>query len=114
MEIPDAMSWAVGPEMDMGVRMVVRDGNAPARLRRYKAALLHRGFAVSPDGIHWKDLDVPRIPSSDEGNFSYNQRDGLFIRTVKRGGPYGRSVALATSRDFQNWADTTSRAAPNR
>ena len=67
-----------------------------------------------PDGIHGKEIDVPLIPSSDEGNFSYNQRDGLFIHTLKRGGPYGRSVALATSRDFQNWTDTTSRAAPNR
>ena len=45
------------------------------------------------------------MPSSDEGNFSFNEREGLFIHTVKRPGPYGRSVAMATSTDFENWDD---------
>lgn len=39
--------------------------------RRFKAALLNEGFAVSPDGVQWTKLDLPAIPSSDEGNFSY-------------------------------------------
>src|SRR5262249_689688 len=60
---------------------------------------------VSPDGIQWTRLDVPKIQSSDEGNFSYLPEDGVFIHTVKRRGKFGRSVALAVSRDFQTWAD---------
>jgi hypothetical protein len=62
-------------------------------------------FAVSPDGVQWTKLDVPAVPSSDEGNLSYDPREGLFIHSVKRGGPFGRAVAIATSRDFKTWSD---------
>ena len=48
---------------------------------------------------------MPAVPSSDEGNLSYDPLEGLFIHTVKRGGPFGRAVALATSRDFKTWQD---------
>ena len=66
---------------------------------------MNRGFAVSPDGITWKQLDLPKIQSSDEGNFSFDAEQGLFIHTVKRGGKHGRAVALATSKDFETWDD---------
>ena len=102
---PDGLHWSAGPEPDMGLSMVVLDPNDPDPSRRYKAAMGNEGFAVSPDGLHWTKLDVPAIPSSDEYNFSYDPREGLFIHTVKRGGPHGRAVAVATSRDFQNWKD---------
>ena len=85
--------------------MAVRDPSDPDPSRRYKAALLNAGFAVSPDGVNWTKLDVPPVPSSDEGNFSYNEQEGLFIHTVKRSGPYGRSLAMATSTDFEHWDD---------
>ena len=104
-ESPDGLSWTTGARMNMGVSMVVRDGADPDPARRYKAALLNAGFAVSPDGARWKKLDVPAIPSFDEGNFSYDEKGGLFIHTVKRDGPHGRAVALATSRDFERWKD---------
>ena len=104
---PDGLHWKSGsdPESHSHPSMAVRDPKDPDPTRRYKAALLNSGFAVSPDGIHWTKLDLPAISSSDEGNFSYNPKEGLFIHTVKRGGPYGRSVAAATSTDFQNWTD---------
>jgi hypothetical protein len=60
---------------------------------------------VSPDGINWRALDVPGIPSSDEANFSFDQQGHTFILTVKRFTDYGRSVALATSTDFEHWTD---------
>ena len=106
----DGLHWTPGPTTNIGrakfgAHMVVRDPHDTDPNRRYKGALLNRGFAVSPDGIHWTKLDLPAISSSDEGNFSYNPKEGLFIHTVKRGGPYGRSVAAATSADFQNWTD---------
>ena len=53
----------------------------------------------------WTKLNVPGIPSSDEANFSYHPRERLFLLTVKRGGPHGRAVAVATSNDFVEWND---------
>ena len=67
--------------------------------------LLNEGFAVSADGAHWTQLDVPKIPSSDEGNFSFDPKHGLYIQTAKRGGPHGRAVAIATSKDFRTSTD---------
>ena len=105
MESRDGLNWYSGPEMNMEILMATRDPSDPDPARRFKAPLLNRGFAVSPDGINWTKLDVEAVPSSDEGNFSFDEGEGLFIHTVKRGGPHGRSVFLATSLDFQTWED---------
>ena len=92
--------------------MAVRDPHDPDPARRYKAVQLNQGFAVSPDGIRWKDLDIPAIQSDDEGNFSYDPDRRLFIHTVKRRGTppknrdlWVRAHALLTSRDFKTWKD---------
>ena len=85
---------------------VVYDPADPDPSRRYKCALPPTGFAVSPNGRQWRMLpDVPGIPSADEANFSFDAKANLFILTVKRSGPHGRSVCLATSHDFQLWTD---------
>ncbi len=104
-ESGDGLNWIPGPNPNIRISMAVYDPNDPDPLRRYKAPLLNRGFAVSPDGVQWTPLDLPKIHSSDEGNFTYDPTEGLFIHTVKRSGPFGRSVAAATSRDFTNWTD---------
>ena len=78
--------------------MALLDPNEKDPARRFKAPLLNEGFAISPDGLRWTKLDVPRIPSSDEANFSLDPGSGLFIHTVKRGGPHGRSLAIAVER----------------
>ena len=86
---------------------VVFDPDDPDPSRRYKG-LGHcfvREPIVSPDGIHWKLLNVPQIPSQDESNMSYDRQTGTFIATLKHGGPYGRSVHLSTSKDFEHWTD---------
>ena len=103
-ESPDGLSWRPGPETTPGHISAVRDPHDPDPKRRYKGAWEGK-FAVSPDGIHWTKIDGPKITSSDESNFSYNSKEGLFIHTVKRSGPYGRAVAVATSRDFRTWED---------
>ena len=46
----DGLHWTPGPEPNIGGPMAVRDPNDPDPSRRYKAALLNAGFAVSPDG----------------------------------------------------------------
>ena len=84
---------------------VVCDPDDPDPGRRYKGFLGAHGRQpiVSPDGIHWKRLEVPKIPSSDESNLSYDRSTRTFIAMLKRGGPFGRSYALSTSRDFKKW-----------
>jgi len=84
---------------------VVYDPDDPDPSRRYKgfAHCFTREPMVSPDGIHWRLLDVPPIPSKDESNLSYDRQTRTFIATVKHGGPYGRSVYLCTSTDFEHW-----------
>lgn len=101
----DALHWTAGPKPDMQIDHAVYDPHDADPARRFKAALLNEGFAVSADGVRWTKLDVPAVPSSDEGNFSYDPREGLFLHSVKRSGPFGRSVAMATSRDFKTWND---------
>ena len=101
----DGLHWTAGPKPDMQIDHAVYDPREANPTRRFKAALLNEGFAVSPDGVRWTKLDVPAVPSSDEGNFSYDPQEGLFIHSVKRSGPFGRAVAIATSRDFKTWRD---------
>jgi len=102
---PDGLNWSAGPKTNMRIDMAVYDPREGDVARRFKAPLLNRGFAVSSDGVDWTALDTPKIQSSDEGNFSYDSQRGLFIHTVKRGAKFGRSVALATSPDFETWTD---------
>ena len=101
----DGLHWTAGPIPSLRIDHAVYDPRDADPARRFKAALLNEGFAVSPDGVQWTTLDLPAIPSSDEGNFSYDPQEGLFIHSVKRGGPFGRAVAIATSHDFKIWND---------
>ena len=102
---PDGLHWTPGPMTNMRIMLAAYDSRDSDPSRRFKAPLLNRGFAVSPDGVTWKQLALPKIQSSDEGNFSFNAETGLFIHTVKRSGTFGRAVALATSKDFETWDD---------
>ena len=101
----DGLNWSPEPEPSLKLDQVLRDGADPDPARRYKAAITNGGFAVSPDGLQWTKLDVPPVRSSDESNFSFDSAEGRFIHSVKRGGTFGRAVAIATSRDFRTWED---------
>ncbi|MEO2031953.1 MAG: hypothetical protein ABGZ35_07690 [Planctomycetaceae bacterium] len=101
----DGLHWTPGPATNMRVMLAACDPLDRDPARRFKAPLLNRGFAVSPDGVEWKQLGLPGVKSSDEGNFSFDAERSLFIHTVKRGGVHGRAVALATSSDFETWQD---------
>jgi hypothetical protein len=104
-ESGDGLHWVPGPPTDTRIMMAVRDPRDPDPARRFKSPLLNQGFAVSADGVHWKKLEVAKIASFDEGNFSYAPTQGLFVHTVKRRGTYGRALALASSRNFVDWQD---------
>lgn len=104
-ESSDGLNWFPVGTSNIPIEMAVLDPNEKDSAKRFKAPLRNEGFATSPDGLHWSKLDVPKIPSSDEANFSLDPASGLFVHTVKRGGPHGRSVAIAVSHDFQKWTD---------
>ena len=89
----------------------VYDKSDPDPGRRYKAMSFTMApelavlFATSPDGIRWTRVDIPSIASGDEPNFSFDERNHLFVTTVKVPGPFGRSHALSVSEDFENWSE---------
>ncbi|UCH35850.1 MAG: hypothetical protein JSV65_05715 [Armatimonadota bacterium] len=107
-ESKDGLDWRRGAVSDRPFYCVVYDGTDPDPQQRYKS-LQHtpEGLVptVSPDMATWTPLDAEPISSSDEYNLSFDEKRHLFIATPKVGGPYGRSVALATSADFENWTD---------
>ena len=85
--------------------IVVYDPDDKDPSRRFKgfAHCYNREPVVSPDGIHWTNLDVPTIPSKDESNLSYDPLTRIFIATLKENGPNGRSHGIWTSKNFENW-----------
>jgi len=91
-----------------GIENVVTDPDDPDSNRRYKGfdGVIGRRPMVSPDGIHWKLLETAELPSSHESNMSFDRAGKTFIATLKRGGPFGRSHRIWTSRNFTEWTDT--------
>lgn len=101
----EGLHWTPGPVPNLRTDHVVYDPKDPDPNRRFKGVQTNAYFAVSPDGVEWTKLPVEKVPSSDESNLSYDPAEGLFIHSVKRGGTFGRSVAIAVSRDFEHWDD---------
>ncbi|MBS0632000.1 MAG: hypothetical protein JSS11_08815 [Verrucomicrobia bacterium] len=75
--------------------------------RRYKCLIGERGRqpAVSADGFTFSKLDVPMIPSQDESHCNWDPVRREYLLTVKHTGPFGRSVYLSLSSDFEHWTE---------
>ena len=108
----NGMSIAGDNNIIPGGKPPVLDPNDPDPNRRYKAQrhadsthLKTEKFAVSPDLFNWEWLDIPGVPQGGTSSFTYDEENRLFIITVKRRGPYGRSVYLTTSADFESWTE---------
>ena len=102
----DGLHWESGEKPSRGMYMVIYDGDDPIPARRYKTVVPNKGVAISSDGIKWSMVPGSTgVPTGDEQNLSLDVRNRQFILTVKRGGPHGRSVGLATSEDFDHWTD---------
>jgi hypothetical protein len=88
------------------IQHVLIDPKAPPD-RRYKGLIGPHGRKpiVSADGLVFKPLDVPPIPSQDESHLNWDDRGSRYILTVKHSGPFGRSVYLSLSKDFEHWSD---------
>ncbi len=97
---------AVRGEPDALVQHVILDPHGTGE-RRYKGLLgpRDRRPIVSADGYVFTRLDVPPIPSQDTSQLTYDELGKQFILTVKHRGPFGRSVYLTLSRDFEQWTD---------
>ena len=86
---------------------IVRDERDPDPGRRYKALFssADRQAGISPDGFTWTMLDSASIPSQDESQFAWDPYTGQFLALVKQQTEWGRSVWLATSRDFDHFSE---------
>ena len=103
---PDGLHWTAGAQPEMGNYMVLYDPHDPNPARRYKTVKPNQGVAVSPDGIRWSMVPgVASVPTGDEQNLTFDEQNQIYLLTVKRGGPHGRSVGLSTSEDFEHWTD---------
>jgi len=86
---------------------VVYDAADPNPAWRYKTLIPGIGGAASPDCINWRMLEgVPVIRGGDEHNLSFDEKEHIFIFTLKEWpptGPWGRAQRVYTSRDFKHW-----------
>lgn len=85
---------------------VIHDPDDPDSSRRYKGlqGATGRVAVVSPDCIHWRILDTPKLPSSDESNLTYDRESKRFLALLKTGNKYGRAYSISTSDDFVHWS----------
>ena len=58
---------------------------------------------MSPDGFDWTMPDLSPIPSQDESHLIYDEYTEQYLAFVKQPTEWGRSVYLATSKDFERW-----------
>lgn len=89
-----------------GLYHIVRDERDPDPNRRYKALFAApdgRCGTTSPDGFAWTALPHSFIPSQDESQFAYDPYTEQFLAMVKQPTEWGRSVWLATSRNFDHF-----------
>ena len=99
---------AYDPEAgDRAIHHIIRDELEEDPKRRYKALFWanDRALGVSPNGFNWKMLHVPPIPSQDESHFLLDESTGMYLAFVKHRTAWGRSVWVASSRDFDVWTE---------
>lgn len=91
---------------DNSLMNVVYDPDDPDPQRRYKGLLgaIGRVPVVSGDAIHWKQLPVEKIPSSDTSTLTYDARQRRYLAVLKTFNKYGRAAAISFSDDFVKWS----------
>ncbi|MBM3755573.1 MAG: hypothetical protein FJW38_16495 [Acidobacteria bacterium] len=100
------------------INHAIYDPGDPDPARRYKGAG-HKGPlcclqggrgagfypAISADGLKWQILETAFVRTADESYINVDDERRFYYATVKHSGPYGRSVYLSVSRDFDHWSD---------
>ncbi|MBN2295301.1 MAG: hypothetical protein JXM70_22920 [Pirellulales bacterium] len=100
--------YVVDPNLRWGSNRfveVIYTPHDPDPLRRYKGFLgaMGRRPVVSPDGINWKLVKTPPIPSSDTSTLIWDELGKRYVAVVKSGTKYGRSASVTFSKDFVTW-----------
>lgn len=93
---------------DAFVQNAFIDPSAPPE-RRYKGLVGpgDRRPLISADGFVFNLVKTPPIPSQDTSHLTWDDIQKQYLLTVKHNGPYGRSVYLSLSKDFEKWTDPT-------
>jgi len=94
------LRWTRNKFMD-----VIHNPSDPDPTRRYKGLLGASGRepVVSPDGVHWKKIGAKKIRSSDTSMLIRDEKGGRYLAVFKNGTKFGRSAAVAFSKDFKTW-----------
>lgn len=94
------LRWTRNKFMD-----VIHDPSDPDPTRRYMGLLGASGRepVVSPDGVHWKKIGARKIRSSDTSMLIHDEQGGRYLAIFKNGTKFGRSAAVAFSKDFKTW-----------
>jgi hypothetical protein len=94
------LRWTANKMMD-----VIHDPSDPDPKRRYKGLLGASGRepVVSPDGVRWSKIGAKRIRSSDTSMLIHDELGGRYLAILKNGTKFGRSAAVAFSKDFKTW-----------
>jgi len=88
------------------VQNVLIDPSAPPA-SRYKGLTGpgDRRPLVSADGFTFTLTETLPIPSQDTSHLTWDDIQKQYLLTVKHNGPFGRSVFLSVSKNFETWTD---------
>ena len=94
------LRWTANKMMD-----VIDDPSDPDPQRRYKGLLGASGRepVVSPDGVRWNKIGAKKIRSSDTSMLIRDEQGDRYLAIFKNGTKFGRSAAIAFSKDFKTW-----------
>lgn len=94
------LRWTANKMMD-----VIYDPSDPGPKRRYKGLLGASGRepVVSPDGVRWNKIGAKKIRSSDTSMLIRDEQGDRYLAVFKNGTKFGRSAAIAFSKDFETW-----------
>ncbi len=100
-------TWTNKPDVGNALWNVIYDPTDSDPNKRFKALLgiIGRTPAVSPDCIHWTELPVPTIPSSDTSSLAYDAERHRYLGFVKGKNKFGRAAMISISEDFEHWSE---------
>ena len=104
-ESNNGLNWRPIGTTNIPIEMALLDPNEKDPARRFKAPLVNEGFAVSPTATAGPSSTSPGFPAPTRPTSASIRVRGGSSHGWKRGGPHGRSLAIAFSDDFAKWTD---------
>lgn len=99
-QVDSALGWPANC-----LEATVIDLHDPDPSQRFKGlvGVIPRVPVVSADGIKWRRIESPSIPSGDEASLTYDDAQCRFIACVKGSNEFGRAFNVTFSEDFATW-----------